>query len=82
LLEDLYVIFKVTPRHRNIARALLKAKYYFHDTRRCREPGTSWKPVAGALLKEIQRCQDVAGMDLGLHYLAQATAGDRLPHPG
>ena len=32
LLEDLYVIFKVAPYHKNIARALLKEpKYYFYD---------------------------------------------------
>ena len=32
LLEDLYVIFKLTPYHKNIARALLKEpKYYFYD---------------------------------------------------
>ena len=32
LLENLYVIFRVTPYHKNIARALLKEpKYYFFD---------------------------------------------------
>ena len=72
LLEDLYVIFRVTPWHRNIARALLKEpKYYFHDTAAVQgEPGVRLENlVACALLKEIHRCQDVAGMDLGLHYI-------------
>lgn len=72
LLEDLYVIFRVTPWHRNIARALLKEpKYYFHDTAAVQgEPGIRLENlVACALLKEVQRCQDVAGMELGLHYL-------------
>jgi predicted AAA+ superfamily ATPase len=32
LLENMYVIFKVSPYHRNIARAVLKQpKYYFYD---------------------------------------------------
>jgi predicted AAA+ superfamily ATPase len=72
LLEDLYVIFRVTPWHRNIARALLKEpKYYFHDTAAVQgEPGVRLENlVACALLKEVHRCQDAAGMDLGLHYL-------------
>ncbi len=33
ILENMYVIFKVGPFHRNIARSILKApKYYFYDT--------------------------------------------------
>ena len=41
LLEDLYVIFKVSPFHRNIARALLKEpKYYFYDNAMVK--GSEW----------------------------------------
>jgi predicted AAA+ superfamily ATPase len=72
LLEDLYVIFRVTPYHHNVARALLKEpKYYFHDTAAVQgTPGDRLENlVACALLKEVHRCQDVAGMDLGLHYI-------------
>ena len=32
ILEDLYLVFKITPWHKNIARSLLKSpKYYFYD---------------------------------------------------
>ena len=41
LLEDLYVIFRISPYHRNVARSLLKEpKYYFYDNAMVRgEPG-------------------------------------------
>ena len=62
LLEDLYVIFRVTPFHRNIARALLKEpKFYFYDNAMVQvDEGLKLENlVACALLKEIQRVQDV-----------------------
>jgi predicted AAA+ superfamily ATPase len=35
ILENMYVIFRVGPFHRNIARSILKApKYYFYDTQK------------------------------------------------
>ena len=72
LLEDLYVIFRVPPYHRNVARALLKEpKYYFHDN--AMALGSFGERlenlVACALLKELHRAQDVEGEDLGLHYV-------------
>jgi predicted AAA+ superfamily ATPase len=72
LLEDLYVIFRVSPYHKNIARALLKEpKYYFYDN--AMVEGTDGlrleNLVACALLKEIHRCQDVEGEKLDLHYI-------------
>jgi len=50
ILENLFVIFKVTPWHRNVARSLLKApKYYFYDNGqvtgdRDRSSRTWWRP--------------------------------------
>ena len=72
LLEDLYVIFKVSPFHKNIARALLKEpKYYFFDNGIVLgEEGVKLENlVACALLKEIHRSQDVDGEELDLHYI-------------
>lgn len=72
LLENLYVIFKVTPYHHSVARALLKApKYYFYDNGFVKgDEGVRLENlVACALLKESQRAQDVDGADIELHYL-------------
>ena len=72
LLEDLYVIFKVSPYHRNIARALLKEpKYYFYDNAMVQgEQGIKLENlVACALLKEVHRAQDVEGAELDLGYI-------------
>ena len=72
LLENLYVVFRITPWHRNVARSLLKApKYYFYD---CAMPlgseGVRFENlVACALLKEAHRAQDAAGEDVALHYV-------------
>lgn len=72
LLENLYVVFRITPWHRNVARSLLKApKYYFYD---CAMPlgseGARFENlVACALLKEAHRAQDAAGEDVALHYV-------------
>jgi predicted AAA+ superfamily ATPase len=72
LLEDLYVVFRVSPFHKNIARALLKEpKYYFYDNGIVLgEEGVKLENlVASALLKEIHRAQDIDGEDLDLHYI-------------
>jgi uncharacterized protein len=72
LLEDLYVIFRVNPYHKNIARALLQApKYYFFDSAMVEgELGLRLENiVACALLKEIQRKIDVDGEPFDLHYI-------------
>jgi predicted AAA+ superfamily ATPase len=72
LLEDLYVIFRVTPFHRNIARAILKEpKYYFYDNALVQgSNGIRLENlVACALLKEVHRCQDVEGEEMDLHYI-------------
>ncbi|HLB42747.1 MAG TPA: ATP-binding protein [Gammaproteobacteria bacterium] len=72
LLENLYVIFRVTPYHNNIARSLLKEpKYYFYDHANV-ENGDGARLenlVACALLKELQFLEDTQGVITGLHYL-------------
>ena len=72
LLSDLYVVFAVPPYSRNIARALLKQpKYYFYDNGMVNgDEGARFENlVACALLKEIHRLEDVAGEQLGLHFI-------------
>jgi len=72
LLEDLYVIFRVKPYHKNISRALLKEpKYYFYDNGLVQgDNGTKLENlVACALLKEIHRLQDVEGEEFDLHFI-------------
>ena len=71
-LENLYVVFKVVPHHRNIARALLKEpKYYFYDAGLVEgDLGAKLEcVVACALLKEVQRRTDVVGEELELRYI-------------
>lgn len=72
ILENMYVLFKVTPYHKNIARSLLKApKYYFYDTGQVLgDKGVKLENLtACALLKEIHRLGDCLGDVHKLHYL-------------
>jgi len=72
LLEDLYVIFRVNPYHKNIARALLKeAKYYFYDNGMVQgdEGAKLENLVACALMKEAHRAGDVDGEEIDLRYI-------------
>jgi predicted AAA+ superfamily ATPase len=72
LLENMFVIFKVTPYHRNIARSLLKEpKYYFYDAGRVRGDGGARfeNVVACALKKELDFLEDTRGHDVALNYL-------------
>jgi uncharacterized protein len=72
ILEDLYVIFRVQPYHKNLARAIRKEpKYYFYDLARVKgDDGVRYENlVASSLLKEVQRLQDTAGVRCNLHYL-------------
>jgi len=72
VLETLYVIFKVTPFHRNISRSLLKSpKYYFYDNGQVpNEPGLKLENlVACALLKEIHYRADCLGERWDFYYL-------------
>lgn len=72
ILENMYVIFRVTPYHRSIARSLLKTpKFYFYDTGQViGDSGVRLENLtACALLKEIQYCEDCLGEEMQLHYL-------------
>ena len=72
ILENMYVIFRVSPFHKNIARSILKApKFYFYDTGQViGDPGTRLENlVACALLKEIQYITDCYGEEKQLYYL-------------
>lgn len=72
LLENLYIIFRVSPYHKNIARSLLKEpKYYFYDFANVEnnDGAKLENMVACALLKELQFLEDTQGLKTSLHYL-------------
>jgi uncharacterized protein len=72
ILENLYVLFKVPPYHRNIARAIQKApKFYFYDTGQViGDSGAKLEnAVACALQKEIHFREDCLGETRKLYYL-------------
>ena len=72
ILENMYVIFRVGPFHRNIARSILKApKYYFYDTGQViGNSGIKLENLtACALLKEIHYIEDCYGEQAQLYYL-------------
>lgn len=70
ILEALFIVFKVTPWHRDIARALLKeAKYYFYDTGLVigDEGARLENAVAAMLLNHVQFISDSKGVESRLH---------------
>lgn len=72
MLENLYIIFRVTPYSKNVSRSLLKEpKFYFYDhTYAERNDGARLENlVACALLKEIQTIEDLTGIKTSLHFL-------------
>lgn len=72
LLEDLYIIFKVTPYSKKISRSLLKEpKYYFYDfVQIVNDDGLKLENfVAVSLLKELQFLEDIYGATTKLHVL-------------
>jgi predicted AAA+ superfamily ATPase len=73
VLENMYVIFKVKPFSKNIARATLKQpKYYFYDIARVPDEGARFENlVAASLLKEVQFRQDCHGEDWDLHFVSK-----------
>jgi len=73
ILENLYVIFKISPYSKNIARSILKQpKYYFYDVAQVSNPAARLENlVAASLLKESHFRQDCLGLDWQLNYLAQ-----------
>lgn len=72
ILENMYIVFKLTPYHKNVARSLLKApKYYFYDTAQViGDEGLKLENfVAFSLLKEIHFQEDAFGNNFKLFYL-------------
>lgn len=72
ILENMYVIFKVPPFHKNVARAIQKSpKFYFYDTGQViGDPGIKLEnTVACALQKEIHFREDCFGESITLYYL-------------
>jgi uncharacterized protein len=72
ILENMYVIFRVQPFHRNIARSILKApKYYFYDTGQViGDSGIKLENLtACALLKKIHYIEDCYGEQAQIYYL-------------
>lgn len=68
----MYVIFKIIPYSKNIARSVLKKpKYYFYDIARTHNEGARLENlVAASRLKEIHFRQDCLGQGWNLYYLA------------
>jgi len=72
LLESLYLIFRVTPYHKNITRSLLKEpKFYFYDHVMANpESGARLENiVAGSLIKACHWFEDITGYQAKLYYL-------------
>ena len=71
-LANMYVVFVVSPYHRNMARALLKEpKIYFYDTGAVRgdEGAKLENAVAVCLLKHLHFLEDTQGKQVALHYI-------------
>jgi predicted AAA+ superfamily ATPase len=72
VLEALYIVFRITPFSKNIARSLLKEpKIYFFDTGLVKgDHGAKLEnQVAVSLLKNVYARQDYQAEDCKLHYL-------------
>ncbi len=72
ILENMYVLFKVPPFHKNIARAIQKApKFYFYDTGQVLgDQGLKLEnTVACAIQKELHFLEDCLGESGKLHYV-------------
>ncbi len=71
ILENLYIIFKVSPYSQRITRSLLKEpKYYFYDFVSINNPGAKLENlVAASVLKELHRIEDVNGTKGRLSFL-------------
>lgn len=71
LLENLYVIYRVTPYSPNVTRSLKKEpKFYFYDHALVENEGARLENiVANALKKELHFLEDTQGVRSALHYL-------------
>lgn len=72
LLEQMYIVFRVSPYSKNIARSLKKSgKYYFYDIAKVNmdEAAKFENLVALSLKKEIEFDEDTNGVPGNLHFL-------------
>ena len=72
ILEALFVVFRVAPYHRNIARSLLKEpKIYFYDTGMVKgDQGVRFENMVGvSMLKHVNAVEDYHGKRTTLHYM-------------
>ena len=71
ILENLYLIYRLPPYHKNLKRSLTKEKkVYFWDWSPLKEPGTKFENlVASHLLKYTHFLQDHLGLESGLFFL-------------
>lgn len=72
ILEDLYVVFKITPYSKDISKSILKSpKYYFYDTGRIRgDDGAKIENIVAChLLKRNHYLEDCEGEKLELYYI-------------
>jgi predicted AAA+ superfamily ATPase len=72
ILEALYIVFRVTPYSKNVARSLLKnPKLYFYDTGMVRgDQGAVFENLSAVcLLKHVLAKTDYQGKEHQLHYL-------------
>lgn len=70
LLENMYMVFSITPYHKNIARSLLKEPKVYHYNVACiSDEGAQLENlVAFSLLKHLHFLEDVKGKSVALHY--------------
>lgn len=71
ILEQMYLVFRVTPYHQNIARSLIKEpKIYFFDSSMAIDEGARLENlVALHLIKHLHFLEDTRGMMPRLHYI-------------
>lgn len=71
LLENLYIIHRVTPFSKGVARSLRKEpKFYFYDHALVEDEGARLENiVANALIKELNFLEDTQGVTGNIHYL-------------
>ena len=71
ILENLYLIFKITPFSKNISRSLLKApKIYFYDSGLISEESARLENlIALSLFKHCQFLKETKGIHLDLYFL-------------
>jgi len=72
ILETLFIVFRITPFSKNIARSLLKEpKIYFYDNGMVKgDDGAKFENfIANSLLKQVWGEEDSLGTEISLHYL-------------